>query len=148
MFETLEKSSKPSVFSKHTSRCGKSQLVVVVMVEVLFAVSPPPSSPRSPSVTLNSPEVLEHFQTKAPCYPACTDGLPTPNLLQKTKEDSNRKSKTEKCTPRPPPTPIIIPPSQRDGEGRVQQVCLSVSGTRFVFVKAAQQHPHDADLYI
>lgn len=45
-------------------------------------------------------------QTKAPCYPACTDGLPTPNLLEKTKEDSNRKRKTEeKCTSPPAPPP-------------------------------------------
>lgn len=57
-------------------------------------------------MTLNSHEVLEHSQTKAPCYPARTDGLPTPNLSEKTKGDSNRRSKTEeKCTT---PTPIII----------------------------------------
>lgn len=67
-------------------------------------VSFPPS--RSHRVTLNSHEVLEHSQTKAPCYPARTDGLPTPNLSERTKGDSNRRSKTEeKCTS---PTPIII----------------------------------------
>lgn len=59
-------------------------------------------------VTLNSHEVLEHFKTKTPCYPAGTDGLPTPNLSEKTKEDSNRKGKTEEqCTsPNHPPPPL------------------------------------------
>lgn len=84
------KSPKPHVFlSAHITLRQKSG-------GVSLAVSPPSHSHH---VTLNSHEVLEHFQTKAPCYPAGTDGLPTPNLSEKTKEDSNRKSKTEeKCT--------------------------------------------------
>lgn len=82
------------VFSQLTSRCRKSQ-----------AESRSPCLPIPQRVTLNSHEVLEHFKTKAPCYPAGTDGLPTPNLSEKTKEDSNRKGKTEEeCTsPNHPP---------------------------------------------
>lgn len=57
----------------------------------------------SPAHSPNSHEVSEHFQTKTPCYPACTDGLLTPNLLEKTKEDSNRKGKTQEKSTSPPP---------------------------------------------
>lgn len=74
-------------------------------------------------VTLNSHEVLEHSQTKAPCYPARTDGLPTPNLSEETKGDSNRKSRIEeKCTlppqppsslPSQPPSPSLVPAGPR-----------------------------------
>lgn len=84
------------ISSQLTSRCGKSQ------VEPHSSCLPIPQH-----VTLNSHEVLEHFKTKTPCYPAGTDGLPTPNLSEKTKEDSNRKGKTEEeCTsPNHPPPP-------------------------------------------
>lgn len=54
----------------------------------------------------------------------------TLNLLEKTKENSNRKRKTEMHDPPPPSTPIHAPAM---GEGRVQQVCLSISGQIFFF---------------
>lgn len=86
-----------------SSPCGKSQ---VGDPRSCSAPVPLPIS-LSRRVTLNSHEVLEHSQTMAPCYPARTDGLPTPNLSEETKEDSNRKSRNEeKCTllSQPPPS--------------------------------------------
>lgn len=83
--------------------CARSQVV-----------SSSPMS-RRPHVTFNSHELVEHFQTKGRSYPAGTDGSPTPNLSEKTKEDSNRKEKKKKkihgnVYPPPPTISILTPP--------------------------------------
>lgn len=70
---------------------------------VLFSCSP---MSRRPHVTSNSHDLVEHFQTKGSSYPAGTDGSPTPNLSEKTKEDSNRKGEKKSTAtwilPHPP----------------------------------------------
>lgn len=45
-----------------------------------------------------------YISDKGSLLSVCTDGLSTPNLIENTKEDSNRKSKTEKSRPLPPPS--------------------------------------------
>lgn len=85
--------------------------------------------PAGPRVTLNSHEVVDLFQTKGSSYPTGTDGSPTLNVFERTKEVSNRNEKKKSTAkwilPPPPPTlSILTHRSQRGGGGRVQQVCL------------------------
>lgn len=91
--------------------------------------------PADPHVTLNSHEVVDHFQTKSSSYPTGTDGSPTPNLFERTKEVSNCKKKGGKIHsnvyPPPPTFSILTHRSQRGGGGRVQQVCLPSLGSFF-----------------
>lgn len=72
--------------------------------------------PADPQVILNSHEVVDHLQTKGSSYPARTDGSPTPNLFERTKEVSNRKKKKKGSTatcilPHPPSASSPIGPS-------------------------------------
>lgn len=90
----------------------------------------------------------EHFQTKASCYPADTDGLLTPNMFEKTKEDSNRKKKKpgevylpHPLHPRPPSTPAV-----RRG-ARAASVPHRYRGFAR-FVEAAQQYYVNKIVYI
>lgn len=112
---------------------------------------PPPPS-RKLRVTLNSHEVLQHVRTKAPCYLAGTDGLPTPNLSAKTKGDSNRKNKTEEKYTSPPSLILIIPPSIPAGRWGARAASVPLESEQLGFVDAEQQetwwwpsHFHSAD---
>lgn len=85
-----------------------SLCVWCVFLVALLALCSSKSQVEPPShVTLNSHEVVEHVQTKGSSYPPGTDGSATPNLFEKTKEDTNRKGRKKKkvlSNGYPPPT--------------------------------------------
>lgn len=91
-----------------------------------------------PHVTPNSHEGSEHFRQRLPVIRPAQMGYRRRICSKRQRRTLTVRAKLRRSVTPPnhqplPHPPITTPPAQQDGEGRVQQVCLSISGQRLAF---------------
>lgn len=116
--DAMENHRSRTFFSQLTSRCGKSQ------VESRSLFLPHPTATMWLLIPMKCWNI---FRQRLPVIRQAQMGYRRRICLKRQKRTLTVRAKLKRSVPPPTLTIIIITPSsQRGGDGRVQQVCLSV----------------------